>query len=48
MPLEETLRGFQAILDGSMDYYPEAAFYNAGTINDVVERTKKMEAERGK
>ncbi len=48
VPLEETLRGFQAILDGSMDYYPEAAFYNAGTINDVVERTKKMEAERGK
>mgnify|MGYP001080556366 CR=1 FL=1 len=48
VPLRETLRGFQAILDGSMDYFPETAFYNAGTIDDVVERTKKMEEERGR
>ena len=47
VPLAETLRGFQAIIDGSMDYFPESAFFNAGTIDDVVERTKKMEAERG-
>jgi len=48
VPLEETLRGFRAILDGEMDYYPEAAFYNAGTIGDVIERTRQMEAERGR
>ena len=40
----ETLRGFQAIVDGEMDQYPEAAFYNVGTIDDVVEKAKKLEA----
>ena len=46
VPLRETLRGFQAIIDGSMDYYPEAAFYNAGTIDDVKEKAKKIEEAR--
>ena len=46
VPLRETLRGFRAIIDGSMDYYPEAAFYNAGTIDDVKEKAKKMEEAR--
>ena len=48
VPLAETLRGFRAIIDGSMDYYPEAAFYNAGTIDDVMEKAKRMEEERGR
>ena len=48
VPLSETLRGFRAIIDGSMDYYPEAAFYNAGTIDDVKEKAKKLEEARGR
>ena len=31
VPLKETLRGFRAIIDGEMDQYPEAAFFNVGT-----------------
>jgi len=42
VPLEETLRGFRMIIDGEMDDYPEAAFYNAGTIDDVIEKAKSM------
>lgn len=43
VPLSETIRGFRAIVDGSMDEYPEAAFYNVGTIDDVVKKAKAME-----
>lgn len=42
VPLEETVRGFAAILDGKMDEYPEAAFYNVGTIDEVVEKAKTL------
>ena len=42
VPLEETVRGFAAILDGRMDEYPEAAFYNVGTIDEVVEKAKTL------
>lgn len=43
VPLKETIRGFQAILNGDMDQYPESAFMNCGTIDDVI---KKAEAEK--
>ena len=43
VPLKETLRGFAAIVDGEMDQYPEAAFYNVGTLDDVVTKAKKIE-----
>ena len=43
VPLKETLRGFAAIVDGEMDQYPEAAFYNVGTLEDVVAKAKKIE-----
>ncbi|MBQ7920187.1 MAG: F0F1 ATP synthase subunit beta [Lachnospiraceae bacterium] len=42
VPLKETIRGFKAIVDGSMDAYPEAAFYNVGTIEDVIIKAEKM------
>jgi F-type H+-transporting ATPase subunit beta len=42
VPLNETIRGFKAIIDGEMDEYPEAAFFNVGTINDVIEKAKAM------
>ena len=35
VPVKETIRGFKAILDGEMDEYPENAFFNVGTIEDV-------------
>lgn len=40
VPLKETIRGFKAIIDGEMDQYPEAAFFNVGTIDDVIEKSK--------
>ena len=45
VPLEETIRGFKEIIDGDHDELPEAAFYMVGTIDDVVEKAKKMAAE---
>ncbi len=45
VPISETIRGFKAIVDGEMDDYPEAAFYNVGTIDDVVEKAKRLESE---
>ena len=45
VPLKETLRGFKAIVDGEMDQYPEAAFYNVGTLEDVIAKAKQLEAE---
>ena len=47
VPLKETIRGFKAIIDGEMDDYPEAAFFNVGTIDEVVERAKEMGAKQG-
>ncbi len=40
VPLHETIRGFKAIIEGRMDEYPEWAFFNVGTIDDVVEKAK--------
>lgn len=43
VPLKETIRSFKAIVNGEMDNYPEAAFYNVGTIDDVIEKAKRTE-----
>jgi F-type H+/Na+-transporting ATPase subunit beta len=43
--IEETIKGFNMILDGQMDEYPEAAFNLKGSIEDVIEAGKKMLAE---
>ena len=40
VPLEETVKGFRKIIDGEMDEYPEWAFFNVGTIDDVIEKAK--------
>ena len=40
VPVKETIRGFKAILDGEMDEYPENAFFNVGTIEDVIAKAK--------
>jgi len=43
--LEDTIKGFNMIMDGEMDEYPEAAFNLKGNIEDVIEAGKKMLAE---
>jgi F-type H+-transporting ATPase subunit beta len=40
--LKETIRGFRAIVDGQMDGLPEQAFYMVGTIDEAVEKAKKL------
>jgi len=45
VPIEETIKGFNMILDGEVDQYPEAAFNLKGTIEEVIEAGKKMLAE---
>ena len=42
VPVEETIKGFKAILDGEMDSYPEAAFFNVGTIEDVKKKAETL------
>lgn len=42
IPLEETVKGFKAIVDGEMDDYPEAAFFNVGTIEDVKKKAEEI------
>ena len=45
VPIEETIRGFNMIMDGEVDMYPEAAFNLVGTIDDAIEKGKKLMAE---
>ncbi len=42
VPVAETVKGFKAILDGEVDDVPEAAFFNVGTIEDVLDKAKNM------
>jgi F-type H+-transporting ATPase subunit beta len=43
--LEDTIKGFKAIVDGQYDDLPEAAFYMVGGIDEAVEKARKMAAE---
>ena len=42
VPVAETIRGFKAIIDGELDEYPENAFFNVGTIEDVKQKAEEM------
>jgi F-type H+-transporting ATPase subunit beta len=42
VPIQETVQGFKAILDGEVDEIPEQAFYMAGNIDDVREKAKGL------
>lgn len=44
VPLKDTIRGFQMIINGDMDQYPESAFFNVGPIEDVIEKAKTENA----
>ena len=43
--LEDTIKGFKGLVAGDYDDLPEAAFYMVGTIDDAVEKAKKLAAE---
>jgi F-type H+-transporting ATPase subunit beta len=42
VPIEETIRGFKMILEGELDELPEMAFLNVGTIDDAIEKGRKL------
>ena len=48
VPLEETIKGFQAIVKGNCDHIPENLFYMAGNLDEVLERFAKLETEEKK
>lgn len=43
--LEDTIKGFKGIVNGDYDHLPEAAFYMVGTIEEAIEKGKKLAAE---
>jgi F-type H+-transporting ATPase subunit beta len=43
--IDDTIKGFNAIMDGQVDEYPEAAFNLVGTLEDAIEKGKKMMAQ---
>jgi len=43
--IEDTIKGFNMIMDGDVDEYPEAAFLMVGTIDEAIEKGKKILAE---
>ncbi len=43
--IEDTIKGFNMIMDGEVDEYPEAAFNLVGTIEEAIEKGKRMQAE---
>ena len=42
VPIEETLHGFEGIVDGKYDALPEEAFRNVGPISQAIEKARKM------
>jgi F-type H+-transporting ATPase subunit beta len=40
--LKDTIRGFKGIIDGDYDHLPEQAFYMVGSIEEAVEKGKKL------
>ncbi|ADU66969.1 F0F1 ATP synthase subunit beta [Desulfurispirillum indicum] len=44
VPVKETIRGFQMIIEGKLDHLPEQAFYMVGTIDEAIEKGEKIQA----
>lgn len=42
VPIEDTIKGFKMIMDGEVDYLPESSFLNVGTIEEAIEKGKKL------
>ena len=45
VPLEETIKAFKGIVAGEYDHLPEQSFYMCGTIDEAIDKAKKMAAE---
>jgi F-type H+/Na+-transporting ATPase subunit beta len=45
VPLADTIKGFKGLCDGLYDHLPEPAFYMVGTIEEAVEKAKRLAAE---
>jgi F-type H+-transporting ATPase subunit beta len=45
VPIEDTIKGFNMIMDGEVDEYPESAFNLVGTIEEAIAKGKKLMAE---
>jgi F-type H+-transporting ATPase subunit beta len=45
VPIEDTIKGFNMIMDGEVDQYPESAFNLVGTIEDAIAKGEKLLAE---
>jgi F-type H+-transporting ATPase subunit beta len=43
--IEDTIKGFNMIMDGAVDYLPEQAFLNVGTIEDAIAKGERIIAE---
>ena len=48
VPIEETIKGFNMIINGEVDDLPEQAFLNVGTIDDAIEKGKKLLSQAAK
>ena len=48
VPIEDTIKGFNEIIDGKYDHLPEAAFNLVGNIEDASAKGEKLIAEAGK
>jgi F-type H+-transporting ATPase subunit beta len=48
VPIEETIKGFNMIMNGEVDKYPEAAFNLVGSIEDAIAKGEKLIAEASK
>ena len=46
--IEDTIKGFNMIMDGAVDHLPEQAFLNVGTIEEAIEKGEKLLAQAGK
>ena len=46
--IEDTIRGFNMILDGEVDDLPEQAFLNVGTIDDARAKAERIQSQTGK
>ncbi len=46
--IEDTIKGFKMILDGEVDYLPEQAFLNVGTIEDAISKGEQLQADARK
>ena len=48
MCIRDRIKGFEGLVKGDYDHIPEAAFYMVGTMEEALEKAKKMEEEAAK